>query len=78
MTCPAEERPCMTSRHTHSSVRADYAARLVREVRGAVFAEYLVLVSLVAVVLVLVLVTLGPRIVTEYSNRRATLYEHSP
>ncbi|HTV18066.1 MAG TPA: hypothetical protein VMG12_05330 [Polyangiaceae bacterium] len=52
--------------------------RLGREARGAVFVEYAVLVAFVGLVLALMLVTLGPEVVREYSARRATLYSHSP
>jgi Flp pilus assembly pilin Flp len=51
---------------------------LSRDARGAVFVEYLVLVAFVGLVLTLMLVTLGPRVVREYSARRAALYSHSP
>jgi len=37
-----------------------------------------VLVAFVGLVLTLMLVTLGPEVVREYSARRATLYSHSP
>jgi Flp pilus assembly pilin Flp len=53
-------------------------ARLARDARGALFVEYAVLVAFVGLVLALMLVTLGPRLVREYSARRATLYSHSP
>lgn len=49
-----------------------------RDARGAVFVEYAVLVAFVGLVLTLMLVTLGPRVVSEYSARRASLYSHSP
>ena len=52
--------------------------RLERDARGAVFVEYAVLVAFVGLVLTLMLVTLGPRVVSEYSARRASLYSHSP
>jgi Flp pilus assembly pilin Flp len=51
---------------------------LERDARGAVFVEYAVLVAFVGLVLTLMLVTLGPRVVSEYSARRASLYSHSP
>jgi Flp pilus assembly pilin Flp len=52
--------------------------RLERDARGAVFIEYAVLIAFVGLVLTLMLVTLGPRVVREYSARRASLYSHSP
>ena len=52
--------------------------RLDRDTRGALFVEYAVLVAFVGLVLTLMLVSLGPEIVREYSARRATLYSHSP
>jgi Flp pilus assembly pilin Flp len=52
--------------------------RLTDDVRGVVFVEYLVLVTFVGLLLTLMLVTLGPLVVREYSARRGTLYSHSP
>jgi Flp pilus assembly pilin Flp len=54
------------------------SARVLHDTRGAVFVEYIVLVTLVAFVMTLMLVGLGPSVVREYSARRATLYDHSP
>jgi Flp pilus assembly pilin Flp len=69
----------MTSRLAHAPFAAiDHRPRLDRDARGAVFVEYAVLVAFVGLVLTLMLVTLGPRVVREYSARRATLYSHSP
>ena len=52
--------------------------RLESDVRGAVFVEYMVLVGFVAIVMALMLASLGPEVVREYSARRGTLYAHSP
>jgi Flp pilus assembly pilin Flp len=68
----------MTSKDLHSSASLDHPPRLGRDVRGAVFVEYLILVGFVAFVMALMLATLGPDIVREYSARRGTLYDHSP
>lgn len=68
-----------SSIHRPSSARSSSArARLARDAVGALFVEYAVLVAFVGLVLALMLVTLGPRVVREYSARRATLYSHSP
>jgi Flp pilus assembly pilin Flp len=50
----------------------------VNDSRGAVFVEYAALVAFVGLVLALMLVSLGPRVIREYSARRAALYSHSP
>ncbi len=68
----------MTSNPTSSPVLPAPRRRLERDARGAVFVEYAVLVAFVGLVLALMLVTLGPRVVREYSARRASLYSHSP
>lgn len=68
----------MTSSPTPSSLLLAPRRRLERDARGAVFVEYAVLVAFVGLVLALMLVTLGPRVVREYSARRASLYSHSP
>jgi Flp pilus assembly pilin Flp len=79
-----DETPPMTSkldsaRPSALNARARArAARFVPDVRGAVFVEYVALVALVGLVLTLLLVTLGPDVVREYSARRAALYSHSP
>lgn len=67
----------MTSRYGQPPRRA-HRLSLERDVRGALFVEYAVLVAFVGLVLTLMLVTLGPEVVREYSARRATLYSHSP
>lgn len=66
----------MTTRHCRPPRGAHLS--LQRDVRGALFVEYAVLVAFVGLVLTLMLVTLGPEVVREYSARRATLYSHSP
>lgn len=69
----------MNARQAHAPWAAfDHRPRLHHDIRGAVFVEYAVLVAFVGLVLTLMLVTLGPRVVREYSARRATLYSHSP
>lgn len=61
-----------------SSASPGSRRRLEHDARGAVFVEYAVLVAFVGLVLTLMLVTLGPGVVREYSARRASLYSHSP
>jgi Flp pilus assembly pilin Flp len=69
----------MLSRSSHASCDSfDPAPRLARDLRGAVFVEYVILVGLVGFGVALMLVSLGPSIVREYSARRGTLYSHSP
>jgi hypothetical protein len=46
--------------------------------RGVVFVEYMILVAFVGIIVTLGLVALGPTIMSEYSARRGTLYDHSP
>jgi hypothetical protein len=51
---------------------------LERDTAGLVFVEYIILVAFVGIVLAAGLFTLGPQIIAEYSDSRATLYSHSP
>jgi Flp pilus assembly pilin Flp len=73
-TAPGSSVPPCARHVEHES----HLRRLASDVRGALLVEYVALVALVAVVLTLMLATLGPLVVDEYSIRRATLYSHSP
>jgi Flp pilus assembly pilin Flp len=51
---------------------------LTRNSVGVVFAEYMIVVACVGILIATGLFTLGPQILAEYSDSRATLYSHSP
>jgi hypothetical protein len=62
-----------------SSEDMERRAQSLRDARGQVFVEYLVLVVVTGVALVMLVgPVVGPRIVNEYAKRRALLYATYP
>jgi len=59
----------MTSRVTKR------ARTLLRDERGSVFTEYLIVFAFAGLLVAIGMATLGPKEVTSYSSRRAVLYD---
>ena len=51
---------------------------LLRDTRGAVFIEYLVVYTFVGAVVAMALVAIGPAVVRHYLQQRQALYQPSP
>lgn len=68
----------MTRESPQPSSERCTARSLAQDASGVVFVEYIVLVAFVGTVLALGLFALGPQVIAEYSDSRATLYSHSP
>jgi hypothetical protein len=51
---------------------------LVRDTRGSVLVEYLIVLTLAGVVVAVGLATVGPKTVRNYSGQRAALYLSNP
>ncbi len=51
---------------------------LLRETRGSVFVEYIVLVVFVGLVVAIALTKEAPRTLLMYSSQRAALYQSNP
>jgi hypothetical protein len=50
----------------------------VRDSRGAVLLEYVVIAAFAGILVALALLTVGPKTVRNYSGQRGALYQHSP
>jgi hypothetical protein len=62
-----------------TSLKSRLGSRLLRDRRGQVFVEYLVLVVVTGSALVLLVgPVVGPKIVNEYAKRRSLLYATYP
>ena len=48
------------------------------DTRGSVLVEYVVVAAFAGILVVLALMSIGPRTVSNYSGQRGALYEHSP
>jgi hypothetical protein len=51
---------------------------LLRDTRGAVLLEYLIVVTFAGVIVAVALATVGPKTVRNYSGQRAALYLSNP
>ena len=68
----------MTRKPPRGTSRGSTKHNLEQDTVGLVLIEYIIVVAFVGIVLATGLFTLGPQIVREYSDSRATLYSHSP
>lgn len=51
---------------------------ILDDTRGSVLVEYVVVAAFAGILVVLALMSIGPRTVSNYSGQRGALYEHSP
>lgn len=56
----------------------DRLSSLVRDTRGGVLLEYLIVATFAGVIVAVALATIGPRTVRNYSGQRAALYLSNP
>lgn len=56
----------------------DSARSLVRDTRGGVLLEYIIVATFAGVIVAVALATIGPKTVRNYSGQRAALYLSNP